>query len=339
MEVIAGWTHRAFPIDDPSQVGAARRHAANLAQAIALSETEAGRLAVIVTELGTNLLRHARKGRLLIAARSSMNDVEVLSVDEGPGIADVTLAMRDGHSSGSTPGTGLGAVQRLATYFEMHSSTPDGTLCVARVGNQSTSGCSGGAFAIGAVCLPVPGESECGDGWAVAIDGDAARVIVADGLGHGPEAAKASKAATTAFAGQPFAGLRETIQTAHVALQATRGAAVCAASLDATASSLTYVGAGNVVGRVVSGVFDKSLITQHGTVGQQIRRPEESKQEWPTHALVILQSDGIETRWKAQTIAPLLMRDPALVAALLLRDHSRQRDDATVVVLRRRSNA
>ncbi|MDM0111977.1 SpoIIE family protein phosphatase [Variovorax sp. J22R133] len=343
MEVIAGWTHRAFPIDDPSRVGEARRHAAHLAQALALPEIEAGRLALIVTELGTNLLRHARKGRLLIAARPSMNDVEVLSIDEGPGIADLPLAMRDGHSSGSTPGTGLGAVRRLATQFDMHTAVPEGTVCVARVGKPPAEGTprekNGSAFAIGAVCLPVTGEIESGDGWAAAFEGSAARVIVADGLGHGPEAAKASRAATAAFSRQPFAALRETIQTAHVALQTTRGAAVCAAALDADASSLSYSGAGNVVGRVVSGVFDKSLVTQHGTAGMQIRRPEETTLEWPEHALVVLHSDGIDTRWKAQGIAPLLTRDPALVAALLLRDHTRQRDDATVVVLRRRSDA
>ena len=57
--MIQGTFHAAFPMGDPSRVGEARRHAAALAFQCGLGEVEAGRLALVVTELGTNLLRHA----------------------------------------------------------------------------------------------------------------------------------------------------------------------------------------------------------------------------------------------------------------------------------------
>ena len=342
MEVIAGWTHKAVPIDDASRVGEARRHAAHAAAEMAWNEVDAGRVALVVTELGTNLLRHARKGRLLIASRPQMHEIEVVSIDEGPGIENLALSMQDGHSSGSTPGTGLGAVRRLADEFDIHSSVPEGTVCVARVreargrGEAEVPGAQ--RVQIGALCLPAPYESVSGDAWAASVspEGDNFNLLLVDGLGHGPEAAKAAQAATEAFAEAPGREVRDALQQLHQRLQSTRGAAVCVLKLDTEGESIAWSGAGNIVGRVLSGIFDKGILTQHGTAGMQIRKPEAATMELPPHALVVLHSDGIETRWQADRIRPLLQKDPTLVAAVLLRDHTRHRDDATVVVLRRK---
>ncbi|MEJ8858769.1 ATP-binding protein [Variovorax robiniae] len=336
--VITGWTHKAFPMDDASCVGEARRHAANAAADMGWGEVDAGRLALVVTELGTNLQRHAKHGRLLIAVRAQACAVEVISIDEGPGIPDIALALQDGHSSGSTPGTGLGAVRRLASEFDMHSAVPDGTVSVARVRPSAAGFAHGSAMAlqIGAICLPAPYETVCGDAWAVAIHGGQTSVLVADGLGHGPDAAKASQAALGAFASAPEADVCDTVQRVHRELRTTRGAAVLALRVAMDNNTVTYSGAGNIAGRVLSGVFDKSLITQHGTAGVQIRKPQATSLELPAHALVILHSDGIATRWTVEHVRPLLQKDPTLLAAVLLRDHTRHRDDATVVVIRPR---
>lgn len=341
-----GWTHKAFPMDDPSRVGEARRHAAQAVADMGWGEVDAGRLALVVTELGTNLQRHARNGRLLLAALPQSGEFELICIDDGPGIPDLALAMRDGHSTGSTPGTGLGAVRRLANHFDIHSEVPHGTVSVARLRAAGPPVDTTPGLHVGAIRLPAPHENVCGDNWALATQGTQTTVLVADGLGHGPSAAKASQAATTAFAEAPHGDLRETLQAVHRALQTTRGAAVCALRIDmapnmaeptadnTAAGTVSYTGAGNIVGRVLSGVFDKSVITQHGTAGLQIRKPDITSLPLPAHALVVLHSDGLETRWTVDRIRPLLQRDPTLVAAVLLRDHTRHRDDATVVVIR-----
>lgn len=339
MEISRGWAHTAFPVDDASRVGEARRFAGLLTQSLAWTEVEAGRLALVVTELATNLLRHATMGRLLIAARPAFNDVEVISIDEGPGIVDPSQSMRDGYSTGGgSPGTGLGAIRRLASDFDLYSTVPQdgkpgGTLCVARVRAGKAAPPAHGGIQVGAVAICAPGETVNGDSWAFATDGVNASLMVADGLGHGPEAAKASSAAADLFLQQPFVGTVAFLGDAHAALQTTRGAAVCCLRMDA--ANVRCTGAGNVVSRIVSGVFDRSMVTQHGTVGMQMRRAQEAVMDLPEHALAIVHSDGIETRWDSTRLHPLLDRDPALVAALLLRDHCRGRDDATVVVLRR----
>lgn len=337
--MILGGLHAAFPMEDPSCVGEARRHAALLAAECALDEVEAGRLAIIVTELATNLVKHARQGRLLLSARPARREVEVLAIDKGPGIADVERSLRDGFSTAGTSGTGLGAVRRLAQHFDLHSSpgAAAGTVIVAQVqGAAAPPVRSHSGICTGAVSLAAPGELVCGDGWAFAVEGDRAAVMVADGLGHGPDAAEAARAALDAFAEDPLASPRELLKYAHTRLRATRGAAVMVAQADAAAGTIRSAGAGNVMARLVSGISDRSILGQHGTAGITIRSPEETTTPWPPHALLIVCTDGIETRWKPELLVPVLGRDPALAAGLIVRDHCRGRDDATAAVLRRK---
>ena len=335
MEVISGTFHAAFPMGDPSRVGEARRHAAMLAAECNLDEVDAGRLAIVVTELATNLVRHAEHGQLWLSARTARREVEVIAVDKGPGIPDVERSLDDGFSTGGTPGTGLGAVRRLSQHFDLHSSVPGGTVVVARVRPADTED-HAGAACVGAVALVAPGERVCGDGWACALEGDRAALMVADGLGHGPDAAEASAVALASFLEDPLAAPRDVLVRTHHALRRTRGAAILVLQADVGAAAVLSAGAGNVVARLVSGVSDRSILSQHGTAGVTIRTPEETRTPWPDHALLVACSDGIETRWKPELVAPVLGRDPTLAAALLARDHLRGRDDATVAVLRRK---
>lgn len=334
--MISGWVHVAFPVDDASRIGEVRRHAAAQARELGWDEVDAGRLALVVTELGTNLLRHAHKGRLLVAARPQSGEIEVLAIDKGPGITNVGRSMGDGFSTGSTPGTGLGAVRRLADVFDIHSSVPQGTVVLARLARPRALPPRGRGLELGAVAVCAPGEVVCGDAWTASIDGARAAVLLADGLGHGPDAAAAAQASLAVFGRDPHGDLRATLEEAHRDLRTTRGAAVTALQVDGSDGSIRSAGAGNVTVRVVAGDHDRTLLSQHGTIGVQIRRLQEVRAEWPPHGVIVLYSDGIEGRWTPQLIHPLLAHDPALIAAVLVRDHFRGRDDATVVVLRRK---
>lgn len=333
--MIFGTFHTVFPMGDPSRVGEARRHAAHLADECDLGEVEAGRLAIIVTELATNLVRHATRGRLWISSRPARREVEVIAVDEGPGIPNIERSLGDGFSTGGTPGTGLGAVRRLAQHFDLYTHVPEGTVIVARVRHAGVAEDESAAW-VGAVSLAYPGESVCGDGWGFALAGERAAMMVADGLGHGPDAAEAAEVALEAFADGPMAGPRVLLERTHHALRRTRGAAVMVLDVDGGTDTIRSSGAGNVMARLVSGVTDRTLLCQHGTAGITIRTPEEVSTPWPPHAMLVVYSDGIESRWKAESMAPLLGRDPTLAAAVLARDHYRGRDDATVAVLRRK---
>lgn len=330
-----------IPVTEQSQVGEARRAANRLATDHDLDETVRGRVAIIVTELGNNLWRHAQKGRLLVGCRKSDEgcQLEVLSIDSGPGMADVARCLRDGYSSGGTPGTGLGAVQRLSTDFSVFSSPGQGTVILSRtwVPSPNAPGARSfrARFAHAGICLAAPGEVISGDAWQVRLDDDGkAAVIVADGLGHGPMAADAAAEVIKAF-GTLRGSPASVLERAHPALRTTRGAAVALVELDATAGTLVYAGAGNISGRVISGIEDRSLMSQHGTLGVQIRKLQDVSTAWPDHSIVVLHSDGLTTRWNLKEVGGLLQCDPAVIAGWLLRDHTRGPDDVTVVVLKR----
>ena len=333
--------HIDIPVSEQSQVGEARRAANRLATDHDLDETVRGRIAIVVTELGSNLWRHAQKGRLLIGCRKSDEgcQLEVISIDSGPGMADVARCLRDGYSSDSTPGTGLGAVRRLSTDFSLFSIPDKGTVILSRTWVPSASAPAAPAsrtrFAHAGICLAAPGETVSGDAWDVRFDGDGkASVIVADGLGHGPVAAEAAAEALKAF-GTLRGSPASVLERAHPALRTTRGAAVSIVELDANAGTLVYAGAGNISGRTISGIEDRSLMSQHGTLGVQIRRLHDVAYAWPDHSIVVLHSDGLLTRWNLKDVGGLLQCDPAVVAGWLLRDFTRGHDDVTVVVLKR----
>ncbi|MES2183165.1 MAG: ATP-binding protein [Pseudomonadota bacterium] len=339
--------HTAWPLHEPSQVGEARRAAVALAESLGLDATACGRVALVATELGTNLARHARQGRLLlstVAADDGAPMVEMLSLDDGPGMADTAASLRDGHSTGGTSGTGLGAVKRLSDLFDLYSVPDAGTVILSRIRQpvpvrEPIDPAAGKpAFAVGGVCLPVVGETVCGDAWSVVAEGQQAAVLVADGLGHGPYAAEASNAAVAVFQALPFGVPGQLMAKVHAALRGTRGAAVAIATADIATARIVFCGAGNIAGRLLSGVADRSLISQHGTPGLQIRRPQDVPYDWPPHALLILHSDGILTRWTLDDAPGLLRHHPAVIAAWVLRAHARGKDDTTVVVIKREDN-
>ena len=317
-------------------MGGVRRAAQALAADAGFDEITAGRLALAATELGTNLVRHARQGALLVG-RDHDGGIDLVSVDHGPGM-DVTRCMMDGYSTSGTAGQGLGAVRRAADRFSIHSQAGRGSIIASSFRPPSLAR-RDSAFEMAALCVPAPGESISGDGWSLRQDTDKTLILMADGLGHGPEAARASDAALSTLARSSAQSPAAVLEEAHEALRQTRGAAAAAVALPADGSALTFAGAGNIAGRLVSGVGDRSLMCQHGTLGLQIRKLQDVGYAWPEHALLVLHSDGIATRWSFEDAPGLLQCDPAVIAAWLLREHCRGRDDATVLVVRRRTRS
>jgi len=322
-----------IPVDEASQVGEARRAAARLTTELKFSDVAAGRVALVVTELANNLVRHAKGGRILLGATPD-GMLDILSLDDGPGMADLDRCLRDGYSSGGTAGTGLGGARRLATVFSVFSVAGKGTVIYAGVGPTDAPR-PPSTFVHTGINLAAPGEQVSGDGWQIRVEGRKASVVVADGLGHGPDAADASDAALRYFTHAKAIVPSTTLEGMHTALRGTRGSAVAIAELDDETGVLKYAGIGNISGRLLSGLEDRSLLSQHGTVGAQIRRPQDVTYPWPDHSMLVLHSDGIATRWNLSETPGLLQCEPAVLAGWLLREHSRGRDDATVVVVRR----
>ena len=293
-------------------------------------------MALVVTEAATNLVKHAGGGEILVGASGAVRGVEVLSLDRGPGMVNVAACLRDGFSSAGTPGTGLGAISRLATRFDIHSSPGAGTALIARVlpGRHQP---PPGMFDVGGVSVPAPGESVCGDAWATAVDAGGIKVMVVDGLGHGLLAHDAAQAAVDAFSAASAQDIPSIMDAVHGALRGSRGAAVAVAAIDARRRVVSFCGVGNVSGTIIGDGVARNTVSHGGIAGHGRIRMQLFTYPWPAGGLLVMNSDGIGSHWSIDAYPGLRQRDPGLIAGVLYRDFVRGRDDATAVVVRERA--
>ena len=312
-------------IDDSSKVGEARRAAQTLANFEFTAEV-AGKVSIAATELANNLLLHAGGGELLMQTLGSDDSavVELLAIDRGPGMADIERCLRDGYSTVGTPGTGLGAVRRLATEFDIHSVPGEGTLVMARFGSAKSVG-------YGAICVALEGEIECGDAWSLVEEPQGLALFVVDGLGHGTFAAEAARAAIGAFVANPFAEPQDIMVRANGLMSKTRGGAAACARV--VGDRVSFAGVGNISGTLISASKSQGMVSHNGTLGLHHRRGSQFEYHRERGALLIMHSDGVSARWDLKGRENLLARHPAIIAAAIYRDHGRGRDDATVVVV------
>lgn len=322
-------------IEDRTQVGEARRVAAKMTDALGFDATQSGKVALAVTEAATNIVKHAGSGKILLAPlmRGAALGLEILALDRGPGISNVMESLRDGFSTAGSAGTGLGALSRLSPHFDLYSQPGRGTALHLEVwGTAAVPPAEN--VELGAVCLPKSGEEVSGDGWLLRASGDYCTMLVVDGLGHGPNAAYASRTATDAFAKHATAAPGALMQICHAALAPTRGAAGAAARVDPAKKQGTFAGIGNIACRVESAGERRQLVSHSGTLGHVMRRLQEFEFDFPAGALLILHSDGLTTRWTTADYPGLMARHAGLIAGVLYRDHERGSDDVTVVVLK-----
>jgi anti-sigma regulatory factor (Ser/Thr protein kinase) len=320
-----------LPISDPTQASEARRLAGDLARDAGFSDSQIGAVALIVTEAGTNLAKHAHGGELLLMRVDDFRGsaIEVLSIDRGPGMS-VERCISDGYSTAGTAGNGLGAIRRLSTEFDVYSSE-SGSVIFSRVEKARS---APRPFVFAAAATPYPGQSVCGDRWSVRETPSGVAVLVADGLGHGIRAAEAASEAVSAFLSAPWQGAGAAIETIHAALRATWGAAVAVAEVDRERGKVIYSGLGNISGVLFRPSGMRGMISYNGTAGHQVYRVAAFEYPWDSTSALIMHSDGLVSRWSLDSYPSLAGRHPGVVAGVLLRDCSRGRDDATVVVLR-----
>lgn len=340
------------PVQDPTRVRDVRVAAEEAAALAGLDEQRTATVSLVATELATNLLKYAHAGGVLIDVVDPPlpregrpgRAVQIVAVDHGPGIADPAGAQRDGFSSGGSLGAGLGTCRRLADDFGLHSVPGRGTVAMARVGPAAGRPDHGGepprdvGVRAGGVNVPFAGADFSGDAWAWVRSGDRTTLMLADGLGHGSEAARASTAAVEELRHWARLPPAEALRKLHTALAGTRGAAVAVAQLDTWTGLLRFAGIGNVSARLREGDRWRSLLSRPGIVG--VHRPHTVREDefpWTAGSLLILHTDGLPGRWTPPPDTGRPSADPAVTAAVTVRDAGSSarpvRDDTAVAVL------
>jgi anti-sigma regulatory factor (Ser/Thr protein kinase)/serine/threonine protein phosphatase PrpC len=327
----------AVHMTDPSKVAEVRRLTIDQARALAWNESDCGKAALLATELATNLVKHASSGSVIIVSESvhAGTRLRLMTLDHGPGMKDVEACMRDGFSTAGSPGTGLGAVRRIANLFDIYSTPEKGTVVVAELNGPARQNAPvSNGFSVGGVSIAYPGETAIGDSWDYFNEDGCLCVLVCDGLGHGVLAAEASRLAVAAFRARPSADVTMSLNRIHEALRVTRGAAAAIAAIDRRSGTVRFCGIGNIVGSIVENSQVRHLVSHNGILGHSAPRISEFSYPWNDDCQLVMHSDGVSGRWRPDELLGLWRRAPSLIAGAICRDWIRGRDDATVVVAR-----
>ncbi len=176
---------------------------------------------------------------------------------------------------------------------------------------------------------PAVNESVCGDATEVVREGETL-IAVADGLGHGPDAAEAAQAFCRYVRENPSLGLEDIIMGASQEISRTRGVACALVRIDAAERLMTFVGVGNIEVQAVS-VADIHPICLPGIVGQRVRKLQSFEYELHPGDLIVVYSDGISSRFD---LRQMRHADVQALADAVLVEHGKDHDDATCVVIR-----
>lgn len=321
-------------VTEPSQAGEARRTAAALAEELNMSEERRGQIALVTTEMASNLVKHAGRGHILFRSleESSRGGLQITSVDNGPGITDVARALDNGPLASGSLGSGLGTIKRVPDFFDLYSVPGFGTVVSAEFWNSAKASRENSPIQVGVVSEPIRGEEVCGDGWYVRNSQNGALLMVVDGLGHGPFASEAAREAERVAASSRGTSLRGILTDVHDALKKTRGAAAAMAQIDIERGLLTFAGIGNVGAAIVTKGLGRSLTSHNGTLGHTMERIQEFTYPWSPESILVMHSDGLVSRWDLERYPGIWNKPASVIAALLHRDFVRGRDDVTVLV-------
>ena len=121
---------RSIRLETERDIAVARNEVRNIASQLGFRLIDQTRLTTVASELARNIVKYAGRGRLIAQSASSANGkrgLRLIFEDEGPGIADIDSAMRDGYSTGGGLGKGLPGSKRMVDEFKIESTAGSGT--------------------------------------------------------------------------------------------------------------------------------------------------------------------------------------------------------------------
>jgi anti-sigma regulatory factor (Ser/Thr protein kinase) len=334
---------------EDAHIGVARRVVRRTGAEIGLDERRLAEIDIAVNEIGSNAVKFGRGTGQLYCARADTSfepeGIELIYMDKGPGIEDMSSALLDGYTTAGSLGAGLGAIRRMADEFWIYSifesqtrklsiygRTTNGTAIIFKKRAAAQEQAPGKRPPLwGAMTRPAPGQIENGDAYIIKRVDNRQILAVIDGLGHGSGAMEASRAAVAAIQEHALKPVETIIRLTHEELRSTRGAVIGLAAIDCETGVIEYAGIGNTDFRAFGGGNALKFISLNGTLGSRLERVKVFKEQLPKVATIILSTDGISERWDIDGYPGLLGQSPQMLCAVALRDHSRPKDDATII--------
>jgi anti-sigma regulatory factor (Ser/Thr protein kinase) len=325
----------SYEIEERSFVAFVKREIHHLALQAAFNAQRVGVIDIVVSELTSNVMKHASKGELLYRFRVEKGNgiFEIICLDNGPGMKDVNHSMKDGVSTTKTLGQGLGALERLSDVFHVYSLVGWGTIGYCKISAIVPMPSSPTHdVKIRGLNVAKPGEKVSGDGFNVIATGKETKMFMGDGLGHGKEAFDAVQKAAVSFKicqeTDPSA-----IRFVNDTVKKTRGLVATVAIANHETKKWSICGIGNIATRVYEGLAPKNYMSYNGIIGLNIPHTLNNHViDLTKHQTIVLTSDGIRTRWDLSQYPSILRYDPIMLAASIYKDCARKNDDMSILI-------
>lgn len=326
--------HLRFAAQERSYLAVLKKDIHALALDAGLPAARIADMDIVVAEIGSNLVKHARDGELLV--KVDEHGIEIIGLDNGPGISDIRKMMEDGVSTTRTLGHGLGSIRRLSDYCDFYSQPGWGTIVLTRFYRKNAKPAPAPMQAeVRSLVIAKPGETACGDGVAMKMSGNKLKLMIGDGLGHGPEAEQVVVNAANAFVHASEVSPVELLRVVHNATRRSRGLVATAAVYDFAQKSWTVSGIGNISSWLGFPFSGKSIMPYNGIVGVSVPNSlGEYKAAHEYGQLLIMCSDGLRSRFELTRYPGILRHDLSILATALYKDYARRTDDMSVLIAR-----
>jgi len=328
-------THTSFAAGDRSYFSLIKKEIHRAATEAGMSASRISELDLVVAEMTSNLFKYSDDGEILMGVFHNEGSpyIELISIDNGPGMANPARMMQDGVSTTNTLGHGLGSMKRLSDDFDLYSQPGWGTIVLSRVYSDPEKAKVKYPVVIRPIVVFKPGETTSGDGFVFKKTDQYVKMMLADGLGHGPEANKAVKEAAAVFKVFPDYSPTETLRFIHNSIKKTRGAVINITGYEAGKKMWTTAGVGNIALRLIGPGTMRNHMSYNGIVGHNIPGSM-NDQQYPADQFnqVMICSDGIKTRIELTKYPQIAKHDQAVLAAAIYKDHARKNDDMSVIM-------
>lgn len=336
------------PVQNESALILLRSKLSAIAQRLGLSDQKRENMLLVASELVSNQVKHAGGRGLIQVWQQPGPTLDILALDFGPGITNLSQAEEDGYSSANTLGKGLGSIRRLSdesfVYTQQDNSGKSkkwsGSVFLSRfrLGGKKTdlgqaasaAGDCPAALEIGLFSRSLSDDRYNGDRIYLQKTGDTLRWLHLDGLGHGEQAqaATANLASHLSHCDTPASVLAAVDRQ----LKGTRGAVAIIGELGLTGKALNILGVGDMHAHVMDNEEMHNLSFAPGVLGKEHKNPAQFRFAFGKRCLMISASDGIRRNWDVSNFPGLFHQHPQLIAYTLGNIMGRISDDQSLCV-------
>ncbi|MCX7194097.1 MAG: SpoIIE family protein phosphatase [Proteobacteria bacterium] len=303
---------------------------------LGVSSLKRENLLLVASELVSNNVKHAAGRGMVQLWQQPGRVLDLLSLDYGPGIPDLSTAEADGYSTSSTLGKGLGAIRRLSDESYIYTQRSGqlkkwtGTVILARFYLDQECKEAKSGFKFGLYSRALSDERYNGDRIYLQRTGKLLRWLHLDGLGHGEEAQEAT--ADLAAHLINYESPESILSTVDRQLTTTRGAVAITGEIDLAKFTLRLSGVGDMSAHIYNQEQIQQITFAPGILGREHRSATVFQTDFGKKSVIVTASDGIRRNWDMANFSGLFNQHPQLIAYTLGNIMGRISDDQSVCV-------